>query len=243
MWDFIDDIDEAINSPLKVKKLWLINSDVYPEFNKSPIHSLPNEFDQFKNLESLRIECHPIEYLPESITKIKSLTSINIYNTQLKGLPSKITDMYQLKFLGLRGNEIKEIPNDIGKLKNLESLFLEGNNLTSLPKSLYKLKKLKSLNVNYNNFDSAALKKIKYELAKKFFIVNKDSKPVREIWSEKFPPTEWRYEPDIDFTSVSLIKRKKGENAIRSREYSCSVCGATYGEGCLLSDFQNCPKK
>lgn len=242
MWDFIDDITIALKSPLEVKKLSLIHSDIYPEFNKEPIHSLPDEIAKCKNLQSIHIEGHPIKKLPDSIAEIKNLTSVNIYNTQLEFLPSNITSMTQLKFLGLSCNELKELPEDIGSLINLESLYLNGNNLTRLPGSLYGLKKLNYLNVNYNKIDNESLSEVKYELAKMSFIVDKDFEPFREIWSEKYPPTEWRYETDMDFTSVSLVKRKKDERVKLYRESSCSVCGATYGDGCLLSDFQNCPR-
>ncbi|KKN42221.1 hypothetical protein LCGC14_0715460 [marine sediment metagenome] len=126
--------------------IYIINTrQVKPIFNK--IHSitkleiltagkvvLPDTFDAFPNLKTLRIRTAydasvSFEKVPESICALQQLTWLDIYGVRLP-----------------------ELPSDIGNLENLEWLIIDNTGLESIPESIYELENLDIIRIENNPF-------------------------------------------------------------------------------------------
>ncbi len=106
---------------------------------------LPDEFNLFPNLKTLRIRAAydasvSFEKVPDSICSLQQLTWLNLY-----------------------GIRLPELPPNIGNLKNLEWLTIDNTGLESVPESIYELENLDNIRIENNPFHTPLeLKQLEY---------------------------------------------------------------------------------
>ena len=149
------DINEALKTPLSVKKL-VINAG----FGYDKISYL-NRIGELKNLEELEIsECPGINTLPDGITELSKLRVLRFNWNGGDGIDDwhvefeKLAELDSLEVLILGYyNNIGHLSSKVGELKNLKGLYLSMTETQSLPKEMGKLKKLEYLDISMTQIE------------------------------------------------------------------------------------------
>ncbi len=147
------------NFPIGVKKQ---NSLTALSVAKSPSIHVPDNFQNFPNINTLYLQEVNLDEIPSSIYTLKKLTFLNFNNNHISTISAKINNLPTLTSLQLAYNMIVTMPA-IVKLTKLVSLDLCNNKLTKLPEGIEKLKKLQYLCLKGNSIpasDIANLKKV-----------------------------------------------------------------------------------
>ncbi|MEH2290202.1 COR domain-containing protein, partial [Nostoc sp.] len=114
------------------------------------LSSLPAEFGQLTNLQSLHLSSNQLSSLPAEFGQLTNLQSLDLNNNQLSSLPAEFGQLTNLQSLDLNNNQLSSLPAEFGQLTNLQSLHLSSNQLSSLPPEFGQLTNLQTLNL-YNN--------------------------------------------------------------------------------------------
>ncbi|MCC5643666.1 TIR domain-containing protein, partial [Nostoc sp. CHAB 5824] len=88
--------------------------------------------------------------LPPEFGQLTNLQSLNLDGNQLSSLPPEFGQLTNLQSLNLDGNQLSSLPPEFGQLTNLQSLNLSSNQLSSLPREIRQLSNLKKLDLRRN---------------------------------------------------------------------------------------------
>ena len=114
------------------------------------LKAMPDIFENFPNLRTLRLYGHKLELLPPSLGKATRLRELCLnWNALEKFLPS-VGQLIRLRYLLLKENRLDELPEDFGALAALAFLDLESNCLKQLPTSFSQLSHLVALDLSHN---------------------------------------------------------------------------------------------
>lgn len=136
--DEFTSMDSALLNPDKVIKLVL---------RKKHLKKVPDEIQNFKNLQYLDISKNSIKELPEWIGDLSQLQFLSCSKTGLEHVPREIGKLKNLRWINLNQNELVLLPPQFGDMEKLEMADLWSNNLSEFPATLEKLKKLKVLDL------------------------------------------------------------------------------------------------
>ena len=144
----------------------------FVEVKKSQIASLPDCFEQLKNLtrlslfdsyipknidllnslETLEIVNCELEEIPEQVWNISSLTRLSVVNCGIISVSDDISDLSGLRWLELKGNKLSVLPETLANLP-LYELNLEKNRFKDIPPPIFNITSLKNLNISYNEIN------------------------------------------------------------------------------------------
>lgn len=114
------------------------------------LNSLPPNFHELSNLESLDLTENKLKCFPKSICSLTKLKKLILKIANQVMIPPEIGALAELEILSLEENEIKYLPEDFGNLVSLTCLELNNNMLCALPNSFGSLISLSVLNLSYN---------------------------------------------------------------------------------------------
>ncbi len=134
-------IEEALKIPNQVYILDLSDHDLY---------AMPEDIQQFVNLEELYLSENHLFSIPEFIGDLLHLRKLYIDENELTSIPKSIGQLSKLEELQLCHNKLTSIPASISKLSNLRELLLYSNRLTSIPESIGQLFNLNILSLKSN---------------------------------------------------------------------------------------------
>lgn len=151
---------------------------------------LPTEiFQQFSNLEVLRIKPPGLNHLSRILSNAKNLVKLDMDFNGLTKLQSKtFMGAENLRFLQLMWNGLKKIHHDaFFGLSNLQFLYLQNNQLESLHDHTFKpLINLESLDLSQNKLDFLSKNLFKHNLKLSYLSLafNKVHVTVETVFSE-----------------------------------------------------------
>lgn len=121
------------------------------DVSNNDIQDLPNDFEQFQQLQYLNISNNAIPRLPNSIFKCNELRELRAAHLKIKQLPEEVEQLGVLQVLDISNNQLRELPDTIVNLRKLQYLEVAHNQLNSLPGKLHELRfTLEHLNVSRN---------------------------------------------------------------------------------------------
>ncbi|MCF4967598.1 leucine-rich repeat domain-containing protein [Nostoc sp. CMAA1605] len=122
--------------------------------SSNQLSSLPPEFGQLVNLQSLYLSSNQLSSLPPEFGQLVNLQSLYLSSNQLSSLPPEFGQLVNLQSLDLRSNQLSSLPPGFGQLVNLQSLDLRSNQLSILPPEFGQLVNLQSLYLGWNKLSS-----------------------------------------------------------------------------------------
>ena len=111
---------------------------------------VPEDINQFTNLQTLNLSYNHITTLPSSMVDLKRLNQLYISNNKLSSFPEVIVKLDSLNSLDLKANQISELPAEIEQLDQLFYLNLDSNKLSSLPATFVELRNLYEISITNN---------------------------------------------------------------------------------------------
>ncbi len=132
---------EARQNPEKVYLLYLEDQG---------LKELPDDVDQFANLQILRLHKNTLRELPESLGDLQNLQYLYLQNNQIETLPYTLRYLDELLLLDARANHLKNLNSVLRGLPKLEELDLSRNQLVTLPSDISYLGSLRSVRLGYN---------------------------------------------------------------------------------------------
>jgi Leucine-rich repeat (LRR) protein len=140
---------------LEAKKIHLLKISKTFFFNMPNLHhvdlrdnkllKISENFQDLKNLRSLKIDENQISILPNFLGNLDKLEILTFSNNRIKNLPTSLQYLQKLKVLKFTNNQISVIPIEFGLLKSLECLYMDANHFTEIPTTLCYLKHLSEL--------------------------------------------------------------------------------------------------
>ena len=140
---------------LRNKNLTLLPTNIdenveYLDLSFNSLTTLPDSFEDYKNLKILFLSNNNFCEVPKIISKMKNLFMLSFKNNNIltvDNIPPSVG------WLILTNNKINKIVS-LGHLLNLRKLMLSGNRLNSLPSDIVKCQKIELLRLSNNLFNS-----------------------------------------------------------------------------------------
>ncbi len=110
-------IDQLQN--LKILILYGAIDPRTPEDSIGNVKSLPKEFANLKNLETLDLGRNGLDSVPYQVAGLTKLKILRLDYNRITKVPSFISKLTDLQFLEISGNGKIELPNSLSELKNL----------------------------------------------------------------------------------------------------------------------------
>lgn len=102
------------------------------------ISSLPDEFTNFQNLNSLSLYNNNLKIIPPQLAELRELMNLSLGRNKIKVLSADLFCMFDLKYLCLNDNLLTKISPKMNNMFMLKYLNLSGNAITRIPSCMLK---------------------------------------------------------------------------------------------------------
>ncbi len=179
------DIDEALRTPQRVKRLYIRFRD---DPSKGNLNNYASDFLKFVNLQELRIQLGPndLPTLPAEIGELKTLKKLSILNVPFNDFPEWATNLVNLEYLMVRGCEITSVPKIMANLKKLEVLRIENCKLAEMPEGINELALLKELSFSDTPILFSSIKNLPKSLKILSLVMNENLNNYKSDWDRVY---------------------------------------------------------